>query len=135
MKAIRGLWRSHTRLPDWSETGSNQPGNSGFESRRTHYCIVRADLPKGVLAAQLVHAAGESSPGDLSETTFAVVLAASDRAHLENIEKALCSREIPHKSIREPDSPWNGALMAIGICPIEDRSIVQPVTGRLPLLR
>lgn len=39
-------------------------------------------LPRGLLAAQVVHAAGESSPGDLPEGTHAVVLAAEDQQHL-----------------------------------------------------
>lgn len=133
--AIRGLLKPHTRLPVRTEPGSNQLRKSGFESRRTHYCIVRADLPRGVLAAQLVHAAGESSPGDLAPTTFAVVLAAKDEAQLEKIEQDLRGRGIDHNAIREPDSPWDGALMAIGIHPVTDRSILKPVTGGLPLLR
>ena len=72
----------------------------GFESRRarcendprihlTHYVIVREDLPTGVMAAQIVHAAGESSPGDLPPNTFAVALAASDEQQLELVEHEL----------------------------------------------
>jgi hypothetical protein len=135
LSAIRGLLKPHMRLPDRSEPELKRLGNSGFKSRRTHYCIVRADLPRGVLAAQLVHAAGESSPGNLPSTTFAVVLAADDEAQLERIERELCSRGIDHRAVREPDSPWEGALMAIGIQPVSDRSTLKPVTGGLPLLR
>ncbi len=133
--AIRGLLKLHARLPDWSEPELKQLGKSGFEPRRTHYCIVRADLPRGTLAAQLVHAAGESSPGDLTHTTFAVVLSAKDESHLERIEQGLRSKNIPHSAIREPDLPWKGALMAIGICPVWDRSILKSITGELSLLR
>lgn len=82
-----------------------------------------------------MHAAGESSPGDLPSTTFAVVLAASDEAQLEQIEQDLRGRRIEHRAIREPDSPWDGALMAIGIQPVLDRSLLKPVTGGLSLLR
>ncbi len=70
-----------------------------------------------MIAAQLIHAAGESSPGNLSPGTYAVCLAARNEAHLLEIEERLKLREIPHSAIREPDPPWSGALMAIGISP------------------
>jgi hypothetical protein len=97
--------------------------------------VVRQDLPRGVLAAQLIHAAGESSRAVLPPHTFAVALAAKDEAHLESLEMALRRSNIPHCAIREPDPPWNGALMAIGIVPVADRSTVKPITGSLKLLR
>lgn len=97
--------------------------------------IVRADLPRGTLAAQVVHAAGESSPGRLPAGTRAVVLAARDEAHLAALALALRRLAIPHHPIREPDPPHLGALMAIGIVPLADRRRLQPVTGQLPLLR
>ena len=67
--------------------------------------------------AQTIHAAGESSPGNLPDNTYAIALAARDEAHLLEVEDRLRRREVPHHSIREPDAPWNGALMAIGIPP------------------
>src|SRR6185436_16675151 len=87
---------------------------------QTHYCIVRADLPRGVLAAQLIHAAGESSPGGLPEGTRAVALAAQGELHLASIERHLRQLGIDHRAIREPDPPWDGALMAIGLAPVHD---------------
>lgn len=100
----------------------------------THYCIVRADLPRGVLAAQLIHAAGESSPGGLPPGTRAVALAARDEAHLRSVERRLVRLGIEHRAIREPDRPWDGALMAIGLAPVIDRTTVRRATRRLPLL-
>ena len=100
----------------------------------THYCIVRADLPRGVLAAQLIHAAGESAPGGLGSGTRAVALAARDEAHLRVIERRLQGLDIDHRAIREPDPPWGGALMAIGLAPVLDRTQVRRATRRLPLL-
>jgi len=97
--------------------------------------IVRADLPRGTLAAQVVHAAGESSPGRLPAGTRAVVLATRDESHLLQVELALRRLAIPHHAIREPDPPHLHALMAIGIVPVADRGRVHPVTGQLPLLR
>jgi hypothetical protein len=71
----------------------------------------------------------------LAPGTIAVALAARDEAELRAIELELSARGIPHRAIREPDPPWNGALMAIGIEPLADRAAVRPVTGRLQLLR
>jgi hypothetical protein len=100
----------------------------------THYCIVRADLPRGVLAAQLIHAAGESSPGGLPEGTRAVALAACGELHLASIERRLQELGIDHRAIREPDPPWDGALMAIGLTPVHDRTTLRRALRRLPLL-
>lgn len=97
-----------------------------------HYCVIRGDLPRGVLAAQLVHAAGESSPGNLPRGTVAVALAARNEAHLRRIEARLRWERVPHIAIREPDPPWCGALMAIGIVPGPRR--LESLKG-LPLLR
>ncbi|MCB9569401.1 MAG: hypothetical protein H6710_19660 [Myxococcales bacterium] len=100
----------------------------------THYCIVRADLPRGVLAAQLIHAAGESAPGGLPRGTTAVALAADDEAHLELVEGRLRALGIDHVAIREPDPPWSGALMAIGLAPVVDRRALARVCAGLRLL-
>lgn len=113
---------------------------SGFETRRachplTHYCILRADLPFGAQAAQLIHAAGESAPGDLPSGTYAVALAARSEEHLKFLEEKLRRFSIPHVAVREPDPPYNGALMAIGIKPVADRNQVKKVTSSLPLLK
>jgi peptidyl-tRNA hydrolase len=124
-------------LPHWRGPGTKHPGSYGFEARQTrhHYVIARRDLPVGVLAAQIIHAAGESSPGNLPEGTIAVALGASSEKHLERIERKLRRSSIPHRAIREPDAPWNGALMAIGICPVEERAELKPVTNGLPLIK
>ena len=90
------------------------------------------DLPLGTIAAQLVHAAGETGPTEPG--THAVVLSAKDRNHLLAIEDQLINYNIKHHSIREPDHPWNGEIMAIGLYPTSDRALVRPVTKRLSLL-
>ena len=86
----------------------------------------------GTLTAQLVHAAGETGPSEPG--THAVVLSATDERHLLRIERQLIKQNIKHHSIREPDSPWNGEIMAIGLYPTSDRVSVKPVTKRLRLL-
>lgn len=140
------------------------------EEHLTHYIVVRRDLPLGVLAAQVTHAAGESFyklacvaqgehpvfnrevagaspaagstsfPGssvqsaspqgvevagsipargatfDPSET-YAIVLGARNESRLLKLERALREAGVPHVAVREPDSPYNGQLMAVGLVP------------------
>lgn len=88
-----------------------------------------------MLAAQLIHAAGESAGGRLPAGTRAIALAARDEAHLRLIEGELLRLGIRHVAIREPDAPWHGALLAIGLAPVAERKQVAGVTGGLPLLR
>jgi len=95
---------------------------------------VRRDLPRGTQFAQLIHAAGESSPR-VAPGTFAVALAAKDEAHLESIAFELLEHDISFIEVREPDAPHHGALMALGIEPTCDRGPIRKVTGQLPLLR
>ena len=96
--------------------------------------IVRADLPLGVLAAQLVHAAGESSPGNLPPSAYAIVLAVPDESALTRLAVRLGATGVRFKAIREPDVPWNNALMAIGVLPAL-RSELRRHFANLPLLR
>lgn len=96
----------------------------------SHYCIVRADLSPGVRAANLIHAAGESSSGQLPQNTRAVALEARDEEHLLVLEDQLREAEVPHQAIRE-----EGQLFAIGIRPTEELFRVRKVTSSLPLIR
>jgi hypothetical protein len=103
------FWRSQFRDLDKIEnTNKVDPCptfiSTGPETTRscfTHYCIVRKDLSRGLLAAQLVHAAGESSPGNLPENTAAVVLAVPGESELLAVEQTLQTRAVPHRAIRE----------------------------------
>lgn len=87
------------------------------------------------MAAQLVHAAGESSPGNLPNATHAIVLSAKDEQELLEIEKKLIAAQVPHHAIREPDEPWKNALMAIGIVPTVERKAIRSILSRNPLVR
>lgn len=100
----------------------------------THYVLVREDLPRGVLAAQIVHAAGESSPGGLAEGTYAVVLSVKDESSLEREAKRLRARGVDLVEIRETDAPYGGALMAIGLVPAR-KEVLRRHVASLPLLR
>ncbi len=102
-----------------------------------HYCIARADLPFGVQIAQVIHAAGESSPGELfiPPDTRAVALAARDEAQLIELEQTLIKAGINHVAIREPDEPWLGALMAIGVTPQIRTPELKKLMKHLPLIK
>lgn len=95
---------------------------------------MRADLTRGIQAAQIAHAAGESSPGDLPSGTHVVVLTCRDEPELAELARRLTLRGARHVQIYEPDAPHNGALMAIGLTPGRKEDIRQHVSA-LPLLR
>lgn len=100
----------------------------------THYVIVRQDLPLGFLAAQVVHAAGESACGPVPVGTHAVVLAVRDELELRQVASRLASKCVKHAMILEVDAPYAGQATAIGISPLMDRSVVRDVVRRLKLL-
>ncbi len=77
--------------------------------------IIRRDLPQGAQLAQTIHAAGESGPAQSG--TYAVALSARNEAELLKLHEKLSHYGVKHVLIREPDSPYNGAAMAIGIPP------------------
>lgn len=86
----------------------------------THYILVRNDLPLGLLAAQVCHAAGESvadgtppPPG-----THAVVLGLSPR-QLADALTALQLAGVPHVAIIENQAPYAAQLTAVGLRPTQ----------------
>lgn len=95
---------------------------------------MRCDLPIGMIGAQLIHAAGESSPGGLAEGTYAFALAAKDEATLESIADRLDREGVEFTRIHEPDEPYCGQLMALGLSP-RKRSRIAPILSSLPLLK
>jgi len=119
--------------------------NMGSAAKRssyplTHYVVLREDLPLGLMVAQAVHAAGESSPGNLPTGTYAVVLAVPDEEALLHYAERLRYAGIEHKLIGEPDlKPYRflegEQATAIGIPPTTDRPAVRKILGMLPLLK
>ena len=99
----------------------------------THFLVVRSDLPVGFAAAQVAHAAGESSPGNLSSSTIVVLLAARDEIELKHLADRLESAGVDLVRIHEPDPPWLGSMTAIGVKPVMDRSVVGKLLSYLPL--
>jgi hypothetical protein len=99
--------------------------------------IVRADVPPGVQLAQTIHAAGWSAqlPGASAAAppTTAIALAAPP-GELVAIARRLAEAGVPHVLVHEPDEPWRGAPMAIGVVPIS-RARVRRLLAHLPLVR
>ena len=82
----------------------------------------------------MVHAAGESSPGNLPEGTHAIALTAPDEAALWRLAHTLRQHRVEHRCIIEVDSPYAGQLLAIGIAP-RRKEEVRRYLSALPLLR
>jgi peptidyl-tRNA hydrolase len=100
-----------------------------------HYVLVRKDLPFGTALAQTVHAAGESAQNvTVPPNTHAVVLAVPDEHTLLKYEAKLLRNGLEITAIREPDEPWNGQLMAIGIKP-QPREKIKKLLSSLPLYK
>lgn len=72
-------------------------------------------------AAQVCHAAGESSPGNIPPGTYAVVLGVAPN-ELPGVLVRLRTAGIPCHPVTENDPPFSGQLMAIGVepCPKEE---------------
>jgi hypothetical protein len=118
----------------WNDQNGSRP-HPDTGSALYHYVIVRGDLPHGVQVAQTIHAAGESCEGPLSSGTFAIALSARSESLLEDLAIRLREAEVPHTVIREPDPPYDGQLMAIGIRPTRERDRIRRITSSLPLVR
>jgi len=87
-----------------------------------------------MLAAQIVHAAGESSPGNLDSGTYAVVLAVPNERELARVAERLVAVDVAFVPIHEPDAPHAGALMALGLRPARKEALRRHLSS-LPLLR
>lgn len=139
---VRDLGHGHTQVSVelGPEPLDNRPRGATLDSCSindkplTHYVVTRSDLPLGFLAAQVAHAAGESSPGNLDPGTYAVVLDARSEQELAAVERRLQLAGIAHVAVREPDAPYLGALTAIGLVPVQDRATARRALSSLPLL-
>ena len=96
--------------------------------------MVRSDLPRGLQAANIIHAAGESSPGNLAHGTHAVCLTVPNEAALVEVADRLGAAGVPFVSIIESDAPYTDSLMAIGCVPA-GKEVLKRCLSALPLLR
>lgn len=109
------------------------PSSSSSSVPKTHFIVVREDLPKGFLAAHVAHAAGESGPAPSG--SIAVVLGVTNEADLLAIDARLTARGVPHVLIRENAGVYDGQATAIGITPTHDRKAVGKAVSSLRLVR
>lgn len=99
-----------------------------------HYVVVRADLPRGLQTAQVIHAAGESSPGNIPSGTHAVCLVVPGEKELEELETRLRRAGIKHTTIVENDAPYTAQRTAIGFPP-SGKGVLRKFLSALPLLK
>ena len=82
-----------------------------------HCVIVRPGLDRGMLAAQVLHAAAESADGLHDARTHALALEARSEEELLAMLAEVRARGLRGVEGVEDDPPWSGVLMAIGISP------------------
>lgn len=99
----------------------------------THYCVVRADLPFGAQAAQLIHATGQSLLEQHPRSTYAIALHVADEAELRALAQRLTEATIAHVLVIEEDPPYAGQAMAIGLLPT-DRKRLKPYLSSYALV-
>ena len=80
----------------------------------------------------IAHAAALSAQG-VSHNTHVVILTGS-LEQLQQLEKELTWDGISHTAFHEPDAPYLGALMSIGIEPLTERRMVRRYLKRFQLL-
>lgn len=99
----------------------------------THYVVARADLPRGLQAAQIVHAAGESG-GEKCWGAHAVVLVVQDECALRALSLRLTEAGVAHVRIVESDAPYAGQVTALGLHPARKEDLRRHLSA-LPLLK
>jgi peptidyl-tRNA hydrolase len=134
MTACRSIDRERESVfSPFPQADEAAPSSSSSSLPKTHFVIVREDLPKGFLAAHVAHAAGESGPAPPG--SIAVVLGVPNEAELLAIDARLTMRGVPHVLIRENAGPYDGQATAIGVHPTHDRKTVGKAVSSLRLVR
>ena len=85
----------------------------------------------------IVHSAGESIRSPPPSDTRAVVLTVPNLAALTALHLKINRAAIDHQAVFEPDPPYHGQLMAIGLKPQPRSALVsvRPTLSKLSLLR
>lgn len=107
-------------------------------SAPTQYIVLHQSVRNhpGVCAVQAAHAGGESVLGvPATGDTRVVALMAERSEDLESLSVTLTDAGIHHAVIREPDAPYNGAAVAVGVVPVIDRQVVRPHVAHFKVLR
>lgn len=94
---------------------------------------MRGDLPRGLQAAYIAHAAGESNPRNWKDM-HVVVLVAKDSKVLSRVKERLVLACVPHHPMRETDGEFAGQVLSLGVEPCR-KEFARRVLSSLPLLR
>lgn len=94
--------------------------------------MVRGDIPRGIQAANIIHASGESGPA--RPGTHAVCLVVPDEAALRAVADKLDEHGIKYVTIIESDRPYTDQVMALGCIPGRKEDLRRALSA-LPLLR
>lgn len=86
------------------------------------------------MCAMIVHAAGESSPGNLPSDTHAVALAVPSEDALRSVFARLKLAGVPSALIVEDGGTYHGQATAIGVVPAK-KGEVHRFLSNLPLIR
>jgi len=101
-----------------------------------HYVVIRLDLPRGVQAAQIIHAAGESAcmAGSVPPGTNAVALGVPCEARLLELGRTLTEAGVAHAAIVETEGPFAQQTMAIGCSPATKKELKRYFSS-IPLIK
>lgn len=84
----------------------------------------------------IAHAAGESViEAPIPSTTRAVLLHVQNEKELLEYATLMEQKQIPHVLIREPDEPYSGATMALGLAPSTRRNTLRRLFYHLELVK
>lgn len=87
------------------------------------YVLVRKDLPIYVQMVNVGHACGEAvMVAPISKRTIIRLLHVADEAELLAYRDKLLAKGFNIATVYEPDSPYNGAAMAIATEPLVERT-------------
>ncbi len=95
---------------------------------------MRTDISVGLAFANCLHAAGESSPGNLDHGTYAIALGAKDEEELRLIASNLEASGVDFRLIVESSGDYSGQAMAIGVVP-GPRNELRKHLSSYPLIR
>jgi hypothetical protein len=94
---------------------------------------VRADIPRGLQAAYIAHAAGESNRQNC-RNMHVVVLTAKDEAELRELAHRLSAACLPHHPMRETDGAFAGQMLSFGVEPCR-KEVARRWLSSQPLLK
>jgi hypothetical protein len=101
-----------------------------------HYILVREDLPVGVAAAMISHAAAnsafESSMRDWEDMTTVVLGIPNERFLSDAAVRLGLERGNEVTLFYESDGPYSGQFMSLGVWP-DDDAVLKPIMTGYPL--